>query len=153
MIRLRPVTDKDLPFIERVYRSTREKELGLVSWSELQKDAFIKMQSVAQEAHYKNAFPSAIFEIIEFNKKPAGRLYTGETENEIRLIDISLLPEFRGKSIGTKIIQSLITKAAGKQKLLSLHVEPDNPAYQLYLRIGFKHINNNGRHYYMEYKP
>ena len=153
MIQLRPVKDSDLSLILKIFRSTREKELSLTNWGELQKEAFILMQSTAQDAQYKQAFPDAFFEIIEFNKKSAGRLYTGETEQEIRLIDITLLPEFRGKSIGTKVLEGLIKRSCDKQKLLTLHVEPDNPALQLYLRLGFKYTRNNGKQYYMEFKP
>lgn len=153
MIRLRPVTDKDLTFIETVYRSTREKQLGLDNWPELQREAFFRMQSIAQDAEYKRSFPNAAFEIIEYNKKAAGRLYTGETAREIRLIDISLLPDFRGKGLGTKILKGLIKRAHDNRKLLTLHVEPDNLALQLYLKLGFEHIRNNGRQYYLELDP
>ncbi len=153
MIHVRPVEDRDILFIEMVYRSTREKELDLTNWSELQKNAFIMMQSTAQYADYKRLFPDAFFGVIEYKKKPAGRLYTGESEKEIRLLDITLLPAFRGKGIGTIILKDLIKKANLQQKILSLHVVPDNPALQLYLSLGFKHINNSGRHYYMEYRP
>ena len=153
MIRLRPVTEMDLTFIEMVYRSTRETQLGIDNWPELQRAAFFRMQSVAQDAEYRRAFPNAAFEIIEYNKKAAGRLYTGETATEIRLIDISLLPDFRAKGIGTKIMNGLIKRANDHRKLLTLHVEPDNPALQLYLKLGFKHIPNNGRQYYLEFNP
>lgn len=153
MIQTRPVQEKDMLFIEKVYRSTREEELSQANWSELQKDAFIMMQSVAQDAEYNNTFPNAVFEIIEYKKKPAGRLYTGETVSELRLIDITILPEFRGKGIGTRILKSLIENAAGRKKLLTLHVEPSNPALYLYLRLGFIHINSNGSRYFMEYRP
>jgi ribosomal protein S18 acetylase RimI-like enzyme len=153
MIHLRAVTEKDLPFIEKVYRSTREKGLDMANWPELRKEAFFRMQSVMQDAEYKHNFPNAVFEIIEDGKKPVGRLYTAETENEIWVIDISLLSEFRGKGIGSKVLQGIMAKVADQQKILSLHVEPNNPAYRLYLKLGFKYLKSNGRHYHMEYKP
>jgi ribosomal protein S18 acetylase RimI-like enzyme len=153
MIHLRLVEDKDTTFIEMVFRSTREKELRLTNWTELQKNAFIMMQSTAQHADYKRLFPDAFFGIIEYNKKPAGRLYTGETENKIHMLDLTLLPAFRGKGIGTKVFKNLMERASRQQKILSLDVEHGNPALQLYLRLGFKEIKNTGRHYYMEYTP
>jgi len=154
MIRLRPLTDKDHPFIEKLYRSTKEKGLDLnKSWTELQKDAFFRMQSILQDTQYRKAFPNAVFEIIEYNKKTIGRLYTDENEHEIRGIDISLLPEFRGKGIGTKILKSLLAKAADKQKIFSTQVERNNPAYHLYLRLGFKYTGDNGTYYCVEYRP
>lgn len=153
MIKLRPVEEKDGSFIEAVYHSTREEELKLTDWPEQQKQAFIVMQSMAQLAEYKTKFPGASFQVIVFKKKNAGRFYTWENENEIRLIDITLLPPFRGKGIGTILLGELIKRSNKFKKIISLHVDPVNPALQLYLRLGFIHLKNNGRHYYMERNP
>lgn len=153
MIQLRPVQEKDNLFIETVYRTIREDELNLTNWPEQQKRAFIIMQSMAQLDEYKKKYPGASFQIILYKKKPAGRFYAWENDNEIRLIDITLLPLFRGKGIGTFLLQDLIKKSNKVQKKISLHVEPINPALQLYLRLGFVYIKNNGRHCYMERNP
>ena len=153
MIQLRPVEEKDDSFIEEVYGSTRQDELNLTNWPEQQKKAFIIMQSMAQLAEYKKNYPGAAYEIIIYKKKQAGRFYTWESDNEIRIIDITLLPLFRGKGIGTFLLKELIKKSNSVQKKISLHVEPFNPALQLYRRLGFVYIKNNGRHYYMERNP
>ena len=153
MIQLRQVEEKDDSFIEAVYGSTRQDELNLTNWPEQQKRAFIIMQSMAQLAEYKKNYPGASFQIILYKKKLAGRFYAWENDNEIRLIDITLLPLFRGKGIGTILLKELIKKSNSLQKKISLHVEPGNRAFQLYRRLGFVYINNNGRHYYMERNP
>ena len=153
MIQLRPVEEADNLFIVSVYRSTREMELSYTNWPEIQKQAFISMQLAAQHAAYKKVFPGAQFQVIEFKKKEAGRFYTWENELEIRLIDITLLPAFRGKGIGTKLLRMLVDKANLENKKVSLHVEADNPALNLYRRMGFVFIKNNGRHLYMEWQP
>jgi ribosomal protein S18 acetylase RimI-like enzyme len=153
MITLRPAEEKDDLFIETVYRSTREDELNLTQWTELQKRAFIKMQSMAQLAEYKMKFPGAAFQVIIYKKQDAGRFYTWENDQEIRLIDITLLPPFRGKGIGNFLLLELIKRSDKVQKKISLHVDPVNPVLKLYQRSGFIHIKNNGRHYYMERIP
>lgn len=153
MVKLRSAEEKDGSFIEMIYRSTREEELKLTDWTEQQKKTFIKMQSMAQLAEYKEKFPGAAFQVIVYKKKDAGRFYTWENENEIRLIDITLLPQFRGKGIGNYLLMELIKRSNKYQKKISLHVEAINPALQLYQHLGFVHIKNNGRHYYMERNP
>ena len=153
MIQLRPVEEKDNLFIQKVYRTTREDELNLTNWPEQQKKAFIMMQSMAQLAEYKKNYPGVAFQIIIYKKQPAGRFYTWENDNEIRLIDITLSPLFRGKGIGTYLLQELIKRSNKVQKKVSLHVDPVNRALQLYRRLGFIHTKNNGRHYYMEKNP
>lgn len=153
MITLRPVEEKDESFIETVYRSTREEELNFTNWGEQQKQAFIRMQSIAQLAEYKTKFPGAAFRIIVYKKRDAGRYYIWENDREIRLLDITLLPQFRAKGIGAFLLGELIKKSNKVQKKISLHVEPDNRALQLYSRLGFIHVKNNGRHFYMERSP
>ena len=153
MIQLRTVEEKDTAFIETVYRTTREAELDLTNWSEMQKGAFISMQSAAQMAEYKTKFADVRFRVIMYNGKNAGRFYTGENENEIRLLDITLLPAFRGKGIAKYLLQQLIERSNKDQKKLSLHVESSNPVLKLYQRLGFIHVKNNGRHCYMERQP
>jgi ribosomal protein S18 acetylase RimI-like enzyme len=153
MIQLRPVEEKDAAFIEAVYRTTREAELNLTSWSEYQKSAFISMQSAAQLADYKTKCPHAMFQVIIYNKKDAGRFFTCETENDIRLLDISILPEFTGKGIGTNLLHRLIQRSNKVQKKISLQVMASNPALKLYQRLGFVHIKSVGFHNYMEREP
>ena len=153
MIQLRPVEEKDTAFIEAVYRTTREAELNLTDWSEHQKNAFISMQLKAQHAEYKTKFPNARFQVIIYNKKNAGRFYIGETENEIRLMEMTVLPEFRGKGIAKELLQQSIERSNKIQKKLSCHVEASNPILKFYQHLGFVYIKNNGRHYYMEREP
>ena len=153
MLQLKLVEEKDKLLIETIYRTTREDELNLTNWPESQKQAFVSMQSTAQLAEYKKNYPGASYQIIIWKRKPAGRFFVWENENEIRLIDIIVLPSFRNKGIGTYLLHELIKRSGAVQKKISLHVEPRNPALQLYRRLGFVHIKTNGRHYYMERKP
>jgi len=153
MIQLRPVEEKDTAFIEAVYRTTREAELNLTNWSGYQKSAFISMQSSAQLAEYRTKWPGARFQVIIYNKKDAGRFFTCETDNDIRLLDITILPVFRGKGIGTNLLHRLIQRSNKVQKKISLHVIASNPALKLYQRLGFVHIKKDGFHYYMEREP
>ncbi len=153
MIALRPEVKQDEAFIETLYRSTREAELKLTNWPEEQKNAFVLMQTMAQLSEYKIKFPDAAFQVITYNKQNAGRFYTSENDLEIRLIDITLLPQFRGKGIGSALLKDLVKRSDKVQKKISLHVDPESPAVQLYLRSGFIYIKNNGRHFYMERNP
>lgn len=150
---LRPVLEKDDLFIETVYRSTREQELKLTNWPEQQKKAFIVMQSMAQLADYKSKHPSALFQVIVYKKKDAGRIYTVEDGSGIHLLDITLLPEFRGKGIGTFLLKSLIKKSIIVQKKITLQVDPANPALYLYLKLGFTRTSIAERRYVMERDP
>ena len=49
----RPIADADLPFLARLYASTRMEELAVTDWSDAQKTAFLQSQFDAQHAHYQ----------------------------------------------------------------------------------------------------
>ena len=153
MITFKNVEDKDQQFIEMVYRSTREKELSLTGWPEDQKQRFIIMQSMAQLTEYKNKYKAATYRVILYKKRPAGRLYLSESNHEIRIIDITLLPEFQGKGIGSKILADIIKTAKQKNKKITLHVNHGNRAIKLYESLGFKKISATNIQEYMECDP
>lgn len=150
MISFKDVEERDGEFIEKVYRSTREKELNLTGWPEDQKHRFIIMQSMAQLVDFKRNYKGTNYRIILYKKKPAGRLYLWETNSEVWVIDISLLPEFRGKGIGRSILSDIIERSRKKNKTVALHVALGNPARRLYERLGFKKVGATATHDCME---
>jgi ribosomal protein S18 acetylase RimI-like enzyme len=152
-VTLRPITETDLPFLERLYASTRRDELARLEWSEAQKRDFLAQQFRAQHEHYRENFPEARFLLVERRGEPIGRIYLDRRSDEIRLIDIAFVPEQRGQGLGTAMMDRLLA-AAGRQGLpVRLHVESFNPAYRLYERLGFKWLEDRGVYQFMEWRP
>lgn len=152
-IGFRKINENDFPFLRKVYRSTREEELSQVNMSEEDKSRFIEFQFNAQHSNYSQAYKDAEFDLIVLNDKPAGRLYVWRTEAQIRIMDIALLPEFRGKGVGTRILQSIIQESEKSGKKVTIHVEYFNPALRLYERLGFEKVDDSGIYFYMERLP
>lgn len=150
---LRSATEADSSFLAAVYASTRTEELAVTGWSDEQKAAFCTSQFQAQTTHYLQHYPQAEYFVIEFADIPAGRLYMDRRATEIRIMDIALLPEHRGKGLGTQILQTLQAEATGAQKSLSIHVEKFNPALLLYQRLGFVMKEDKGVYLLMEWSP
>lgn len=75
------------------------------------------------------------------------------TENgDCFINEISLLEEYQGKGIGTKILKEQL-KENKKQKIRTiLQVFKDNPAKKLYERLGFIVYGETETHYQMEMK-
>lgn len=141
---LRPITPADDSFLAGVYASTRVEELAPTGWSDEEKAVFCRRQFDAQTAHYTANYPGASFQVIERDGQPIGRLYVARWEKEIRIVDIALLPEFRGSGIGTKLLGDLQDEARSAGKSLTIHVERFNPALRLYERLGFRQIEDKG---------
>ncbi len=152
MIALRPTDTADEAFLLEVYASTRADELALTSWSDEQKDQFVRMQFTAQDRYYREHFTAASFEVILIDDERVGRLYVDRTPTEIRIVDIALLPPYRGRGIGSQLIETLQAEARARDHPLRIHVERFNPALRLYQRLGFTIVQHGDVYLLMEWK-
>lgn len=148
---LRPIRQQDQAFLYRLYASTREEELALLDWDASQKEAFLRMQFEAQHRYYMEQFSQAEFNIILAHGQPIGRLYVDHRKDEIRIIDIALLPAHRNQGIGTSYLKKILLKGQLSGRPVRIHVEVNNPALRLYNRLGFREIDENGVYFLMEW--
>lgn len=132
-------TDTDEEFLAKVYFSVRSDEFLPLGWDAEQLGRFLAMQYKIQKQAYDLQFPGAENLIIRLEKEKIGRLIVNRSAADLRLVDISLLPEFRGSGIGTKIISDLQSEAGEKNLPLTLNVARNNPsAFRLYQKLGFQ---------------
>ena len=150
---LRKISKEDLPFLYQVYASTRWEELAVTGWPKEQIDWFLLTQFNMQHTQWQQNYPQADFDLILLDHTPVGRLYVDRWETEIRIIDIAVLPEFRGRGIGTHFLKQLKREAGQKKLLLSLHVEKNNPARSLYQRLGFRLAQEDDVYDLLEIEP
>lgn len=155
-ILLRTIEHKDMPSLLDMYASTRKEEMERVAdWTDLMKREFIASQFEAQHTHYQKNYIGADFWVICQNKKNIGRLYLHDNfqGRGMRIIDITLLPDYRNKGIGAGLLKDLMKRSAELNRPLSIHVESFNPAKNLYTRLGFNKISEtNGVYHLMEWK-
>jgi ribosomal protein S18 acetylase RimI-like enzyme len=151
-VTFRPIRPEDQEFLAGLYASTREAELAPVPWSADEKAAFLKMQFDAQHRHYQEHYPRARFDLILAADEPIGRLYVDHWPNEVRLIDIALVPAWRNRGIGGRLLRDLMAEAAAAGKPLTIHVERFNPALRLYERLGFRKIEDKEVYHLMEWR-
>lgn len=153
MIHKRKVDHTDQAFLFQLYASTRIQELEAWGWDELMQQQFLYMQWNAQQRSYATQIPDAEHLLITFHAIPAGRIMVARSDTSLNLVDISLLPDFRNKGIGTSLLQELQTEAAFSTRPLFLHVLPDNPAMRLYERLGFQQVEHTELHIRMKWTP
>jgi GNAT superfamily N-acetyltransferase len=152
-LRLRPITQDDDEFLLSVYLSTRAEELAQAEWQEGQKEAFVKWQFEMQRREYDVRFPDAEYYVILIDNVRAGRFWIGSDDQQIRLLDIAILPEFQNRGAGTVLIRRLIDYAAATQKYLRHMVFVlNNDAHRFYERLGFAVIEDLGAYKHMEWK-
>jgi ribosomal protein S18 acetylase RimI-like enzyme len=160
---LRRIGDEDLPFLAELYASTRREELSAVPWTEEQKAAFLKWQFDCQHEYYRQYYPTCEFLIVERRAgggeelgegdgEPVGRLYVDRWAEEIRLVDIALMPEHRRRGYGSALLRAVMDEAAAAGLAVTIHVEGNNPAMTLYQRLGFRHVDTNGVYHLMRWE-
>src|SRR6266550_2085169 len=132
-----PATNDDEASLLSVYGSTRNRELSQVEWQEGQREAFLKWQFEMQRREYDARFPDAEYNVVLIDDQPAGRIWIGRGEDEIRLLDIALLPDFQQRGAGTVLLRRLIDEAAVANKPLRHMVFVLNDdAHRFYERLG-----------------
>ena len=136
-----------------LYVSTREEEMTHFPFDEAQKKAFLDQQFAAQFEHYGIHYPTCERHIIEKDGQPVGRLWVDEWRDQIRLVDIALMPEWRGSGIGSALLHDVLARGAAAGKPVTIHVEAFNPALRLYQRLGFEKVDTNGVYFLMRWTP
>lgn len=150
---LRRVGPDDEEFLLALYGSTREDELAQVDWAEGQKDQFLRWQFGLQRSEYQTRFPDADYFVILIDGQPAGRIWIGRDHQQIRLLDIALLPEYQNRGAGTVLLRHLMDEAALSGKpLRHMVLVLNSDAHRFYERLGFVVIDDLGAYKHMEWR-
>jgi ribosomal protein S18 acetylase RimI-like enzyme len=152
-ISLRLASASDNEFLIRVYASTRREEMASWGWDLGQQASFVRMQFDARHRGYEATYPSAENSVVSVDDTPVGSIIVFRGSNEIRIVDVALLPEFRGRGIGEELIGMLISEGARSGSALRLNVLRGNPAAHLYERLGFIAKGGDALYCEMEWVP
>lgn len=143
---MRPAMAADGPFIESLYKSTRDDlktidaETGFI-------EELIEQQYHAQTVGYGEKFPNAMYFVVEKVNQKIGRVVVDFGPNEVRVVDIALIPTARNQGFGQGIIKSLQYAAVSSGVPLTLTVAAGNiAATRLYAKMGFQCIEQAPTH-------
>ena len=152
-ITLRPATEDDQDFLLTLFKSSRGDDLRGLGWSEDRISEFLAMQYEAQQNFVATDHPELNDQIVLLEGTPVGHLAVEQRPNEIRLVDLALLPEHRSSGTGALLIQELQTQAAAAKRPLRAQVIRFNRAVGLFERLGFRRTSETGTHFQMEWLP
>jgi ribosomal protein S18 acetylase RimI-like enzyme len=153
IIRLDPIAPSDEPFLYQTFASTRSDEMALTGWNAQQQELFLRMQYDAQRTSYRMQMPDAEYWLIRRDEMAAGRLILHRTSEKIHVVDIALIPDFRGLGIGSELMQAIMQEASLAGKSIGLHVERFNPALRWYEQLGFTVIGSGPIYLEMVWRP
>ena len=150
-ISIRPLTLADEPFLwEMLYQA-----LYVPKGGEPHSRDIVKRPEISRYAQdWGNCDDMGVVAIDEIDGRPIGaawiRLLTNENkgygfvDDKTPEISIAVVPEYRGRGVGTRLLVRLLTKAQTRYRAISLSVSLDNPAVRLYQRLGFESVGTSG---------
>lgn len=144
-----PILGSDKPLLFALYASTRANEMAIVPWNEEQKLAFLQHQFQSQHNFYTEKYPQGKFQVIKLDEEKIGRLYLAELDDEIRIVDLTILPEYLKLDIETKIVSDIIKNA---KKAVRIYLESFNQSINVYENLGFQIISDEGIYQLWQYQ-
>ena len=85
--------------------------------------------------------------MIQVNGQPVGYFCLKETDEERYLSNLQIEPNWQGKGLGSAVLNAILSTS--EPKPVKLMTFTDNPAMQLYERLGFEVVERDGGTVYM----
>lgn len=137
---LRVQRDDDDGFAAALYSSTRD-DLRQMPAEPAVIAQLIAMQQRMQSHAYRQAYPHAVYLVLQHGDTPIGRLVLDRQDQDrvLHLVDIAILPVAQGQGAGTAVLRGLQAQAGAQQCHIRLAVNNSNTAARaLYQRLGFR---------------
>jgi ribosomal protein S18 acetylase RimI-like enzyme len=141
---IRPVTPDDIPFLwDMIYLASRMPEDGATSSEAARNQPHVNI-------YVKEWGRPGDFGLIAYDPQSSRKLgaawvrfltedksYYGYYDEETPALAIAVLPEMKGKGVGSALLSQLIERLRTEVPGIVLTVRNDNPARHLYERMGF----------------
>ena len=142
-IQLREARPADVDFARALYFETMRGMIEpLLGWDQRR-----------QEASFAGWFDLRQASIIMADGRDVGWMQTRAGEGEVFLGSLYVIPEMQRRGIGTHVLRGLIAQSKRSSTPLTLAVMKDNPAIQLYERLGFRLTREDQYKFYMRVDP
>lgn len=152
-IEMRPAEAGDVAFMQQLYSSTRSTDARMGGCDHATENLLQGLQFKAQQSWFQTKYPNADLALITEHERPVGRLYVDYGPDELRILDICLLPEHRNRGIGLGLLRSLQAQGERLRLPVRLNVMLGSPAQRLLQRCGFEVLGVDGIYNVMEWMP
>jgi GNAT superfamily N-acetyltransferase len=150
---LRPCEASDDAFLYDVFSTTWASEVAALPNQNLARHV-LRIQHIAQERRFASRHPGHERYIVLEHGEPAGRLYVHQQGPVLNVIDLTLMPLFRSRGIGTRLFRDLFEEAAPDGRTVTLRVGRTNHrATDLYTALGFRLVAVDDLDNFFEWTP
>jgi GNAT superfamily N-acetyltransferase len=150
VLQTRPRTPADESFLFALFHEQRAPEFALAGLSRSALDAVVRQQFQLQETSYRMNRPRSEDAVIWVGAERIGRIWVDRSGDHVHLLDVALTGPYRGRGVGTLLMRALIDEATSSGRPLRLWVRRYSRAANLYQRLGFAVIEDNGMDLKME---
>ena len=120
-----------------LYASTSKDVLDDLGWTIGSQRTFVIMQAQTEEWNRARLYPGMDRLTICVDDMPVGRLLVCMRNNMLHLVDLSLLPRFRGNGIGTQLMTEILEEARNARVPVKVKVRKESGAIRFVERLGF----------------
>lgn len=138
-IEYRDASPADEQFVDGLTRVTMQPHVYTTWDSEVERENYYQL----------NKFQQKGTTIIIYDSVDIGRVTVTRTSGKFLLDEIHILPEYQGKGIGRKVIESLLEEATSQNLSVELFVLKRNPVKGLYDSLGFTVYKEDRERFYM----
>jgi ribosomal protein S18 acetylase RimI-like enzyme len=149
----RPMTDDDSMLLFELYAYSRADELSRSGWATPQQRSFFRVQAQNQERYFLRHYDHLDRRTICINGFSAGRLLVDRPSHAVTIVDLALLPAFRGRGVGSLLIRCLLEEAAEDDLPVHLDLPKDNSSAAMCERLGFRCSDDLGDRWHLVWTP
>ena len=149
----RAVNDDDAMLLFELYASSRADELSRSGWATPQQRSFFRMQAQNQELYFQRHYDHLDRRTICINGFSAGRLLVDRPSHAITIIDLALLPAFRGRGVGSLLIRCLLEEAVEQDLPVHVDLAKGSASLATCERLGFRYADDLGDRWHLVWTP
>lgn len=152
-ITTRPTVAQDSAFMLELYASTSKDLLDHLGWSIGSQRTFVIMQAQTEEWNRARLYPGMDRLTICVDELPVGRLLVCMRNDILHLVDLSLLPRYRGCGIGTQLMGEILGEARNARVPVKVRVRKDSGSVRFVERLGFATPTDLGQYVELTWMP
>ena len=149
---MRPRSEEDEALLEALFVQSHAAEFAALQLHEAALQQLLAMQYRGRNMTYAAQYPKASDEVVCVDGVAVGRMTVNRSAEQVRLVDIVLREDQRGRGVGSVLLQRLMQEASAAGVPLRLDVRVGNPAARLYERLGFVATSTDGANLSMEWR-
>ncbi len=143
--KLVPALEDDLQWLEQLRRSVC-RDLFFATWGNWDETRHLR--------HCDECWAAGSIYAVEIEGNRVGMVQLFDLPDAVEVGEIQIAPEHQNKGIGTHLLRDTVARAhvEGKKVVLSTGLQ-NRRAFQLYLRLGFRHTGQTDTHNLLECPP